>query len=326
MKTRQTPHCHLTSVNYSGQHSGPRLIILGAVHGNETCGTEAIRRLIEQLDGGQLTVKAGSLTLVAVSNPLAFARGERNGERNLNRDLRPRTHPYQFEDHAGNWLCCLLAQHDVLLDIHSTNAPCAPFVLLGPRNNHGALEPFAHETEERLLARHLGVQRCVDGWFSTYAEGVERRMASTRDNFDVSEKEALMRYAIGTTEYMRAIGGYGLTLECGQHGTVLATEVASRAIMHTLGFLGLIEDKALQPKAQAMQAYSMVEVHDRLAPGDVFSRDWASFDRVRQGDEIARRSDQSIVSAAFDGLILFPDNKAAVGEEWFYLARANPDF
>ena len=31
---------------------GPHLIVLGAVHGNETCGTTAIRKLIDKLNNG----------------------------------------------------------------------------------------------------------------------------------------------------------------------------------------------------------------------------------------------------------------------------------
>jgi uncharacterized protein len=51
--------------------SGPRLIVLGAVHGNETCGTRAIERVLGELERGELQITRGSLTLVPVANPLA---------------------------------------------------------------------------------------------------------------------------------------------------------------------------------------------------------------------------------------------------------------
>jgi hypothetical protein len=70
------------SVNYTGLGQGPRLIVTGAVHGNETCGTKAIRRVMEELDSGKLLVSAGSVTFVPVVNPLAYAKGERSGDRN----------------------------------------------------------------------------------------------------------------------------------------------------------------------------------------------------------------------------------------------------
>jgi len=66
-------------------------------------------------------------------------------------------------------------QHDVLLDLHSFRAQSEPFVMIGPLDNSGEIQPFAQSAEERALARRLGVNRCVDGWLGTYALGVERR-------------------------------------------------------------------------------------------------------------------------------------------------------
>jgi predicted deacylase len=59
---------------------------------------------------------AGSVTFVPITNPLAYAKGVRNGDRNLNRNLFPNDDPQDFEDRIANWLCPLLGQHDVLLD------------------------------------------------------------------------------------------------------------------------------------------------------------------------------------------------------------------
>src|SRR6185295_16784961 len=84
-----------------------------------------------------------------------YARGERAGDRNLNRNLFPRDAPADFEDRIANRLCPLLAQHDVLLDLHSTRAATQPFCMLGPRDNQGEVEPFAHAGRERALALTL---------------------------------------------------------------------------------------------------------------------------------------------------------------------------
>ncbi|MFM9436512.1 putative deacylase [Janthinobacterium sp. CG_23.3] len=312
---------HFTSFNYTGQRAGPRLIVLGAVHGNETCGTRAIGRLMAQLDGGALRVAAGSLTLVPVANPLAYARGERAGERNLNRHLFPHDAPADFEDRVANWLCPLLARHDVLLDLHSFQAPGEAFALVGPRDNGGPLEPFAQQAAERALARRLGVRRFVDGWLATYAMGVRRRSGA---GVDVA---LALRYGVGTTEYMRSSGGYAITLECGQHADPAAPQVAYRAIVNALAFLGLIEAPAPEPVgAAALEALSIVAVYDKVDAADAFCRDWRSFDRLRRGEPIGRRADGAPVLAEADGIMLFPDGAAAPGAEWFYFARANPAF
>src|SRR5882672_10416807 len=143
------------SVTYVSPHPGSKLIVLGAVHGNEICGTLAIRRVIDELDRGALALVSGQLTLVPVTNPLAYKNRRRNGERNLNRNLAPSSVPRDYEDHIANWLCPLLARHEVLLDLHSFQAPGAAFVMLGPENNQGPIEPFSQAAEEEALALRL---------------------------------------------------------------------------------------------------------------------------------------------------------------------------
>jgi predicted deacylase len=311
------------SVNYTGLGQGPRLIIMGATHGNEICGTQAIRRVMEELDSGKLHIAAGSVTFVPIVNPLAYAKNTRSGDRNLNRDLSPKADPQDFEDRVANWLCPLLGQHDVLLDLHSFNAKNGePFVMVGPVNNDGPLEPFKHADKERALARRLGVRRFVTGWMAAYGGGVQRRVRGS-----AAELQTVLRYGMGTTEYMRSTGGYALTLECGQHEDPAAPEVAYRAIMNTLAFLGLVEAPKPAPVPfEEMEALQMVVVHDKTDAGDRFSRQWASFDPVAEGEQIGVRADGSPVVAEFSGRILFPDVNAGPNQEWYYLTRPNPDF
>jgi predicted deacylase len=309
------------SINYTGLGKGPRLIITGAVHGNETCGTKAIRRVMEEIDSGKLLIANGSVTFVPVTNPLAYALVQRSGERNLNRNLFPNENPQDFEDQIANWLCPLLAQHEVLLDLHSFNAQSEPFVMVGPKNNEGPLQPFKHAEKERALAVRLGVRRFVDGWLGTYGQGVQRRMT------DASQLETVLRYGVGTTEYMRTTGGYALTLECGQHNDPAAPDVAYRAIMNTLAFLKVIDAPAPEPvAADQMEALSMVVVHDKADKGDSFVRQWSSFDPVAKGQPIGVRADGTPVTSELDGRILFPDVNAGANQEWYYLTRPNPDF
>ena len=84
---------HLKSVCYTGIASGPRVIITGAVHGNETCGTIAIGRVIDDLEQQRLTIVSGAVTFVPITNPLAYAKRDRAGDRNLNRNLYPVAQP-----------------------------------------------------------------------------------------------------------------------------------------------------------------------------------------------------------------------------------------
>ena len=308
------------SVSYTGLTPGVRLIVLGAVHGNETCGTQAIQRLIAEIQAGKIQIAAGSVTFVPVTNPLAYAGLKRMGDRNLNRNLHPSPSPTDFEDHIANWLCPLLAQHEVLLDLHSFHTPGEPFVMLGPENNTGPLEPFAGAAREEALALRLGVRRVVDGWLDTYAAGVQRRAALNADGANTRALDADPRYGVGTTEYMRSVGGCALTLECGQHDDPAAPEVAYRAILNTLATLGLIAQPIPPPVTNA-EALRLYQVIDKAHADDAFSRQWASFDRVASGELIGVRQNGSQVVADCEGFIVFPNPAALPGQEWFYLAR-----
>ncbi|WP_293760192.1 succinylglutamate desuccinylase/aspartoacylase family protein [uncultured Aquitalea sp.] len=309
------------SVHYAATQSGPRLIVLGAVHGNETCGSHGIRRLIAELDQGDVRLAKGSLTLVPVTNTRAYNLGQRGADRNLNRNLSPTDAPQDFEDHVANWLCPLLAAHEVLLDLHSFQSPGVAFAFMGPQNNDGPLEPFRHAAKEEALAARLGVSRLMDGWLSTYALGVERRVALFGDGGGrQAQLNTDARYGVGTTEFMRAQGGWALTLECGQHQDPQAPDVAYQAIRNTLAHLGMVDETA-PPLVADIETLSLYEVVDKLHDDDSFVRAFASFDPIRKGEQIGLRHDGTPVLAIDDGCIVFPNPKAQTGQEWFYLAR-----
>ncbi len=317
----------LQSIHIASHAPGPRLLVTGAVHGNEVCGTLAIRRVLAELESGALVIRRGSVSFVPVCNPLAFQRGQRAGDRNLNRALEPRPDPRDNEDRLANWLCPLLAAHDGLLDLHSFHSGGAPFVMVGPTDNSGALEPFSQAATEEALARVLGVPRAVDGWLGTYASGVAQRALQARADGLAPETlpELHPRYGVGTTEYMRSQGGWALTLECGAHTDPQSPEVAWRAIHRTLAHLGMTDEAPPQPEAD-IELLSLHAVVDKQHADDRFARDWQSFDAVRAGDLIGHRASGAAVHAPGDGWLVFPNARAAARQEWFYLARASQRF
>ncbi len=314
-------HHHFKSISYSGQKAGPRVLISGAVHGNETCGTQAITRVLADIEAGRTRIVGGHVTFIPITNPLAYEKNDRAGDRNLNRNLYPVENPKDFEDHVANWLCPLLAQHDVLLDLHSTRAKNPAFAMLGPEDNTGTLQPFTHHAQERALARHLGVSRFVDGWLETYAIGVARRIAYAKSSgAALNPLNTDPRYGVGTTEYMRSVGGYSITLECGQHDAPESPDVGYVAIHNALAFLG-ISDGAKPSEVTNAEKLSLYDVIDKHHVGDTFAREWASFNRLTKGDVIGTRQSGEKLIAENDGYIVFPDAKSAPGNEWFYLAK-----
>ena len=228
-----------------------------------------------------------------------------------------------FEDRIARQLCPQLAAHDVLLDLHSFLGQGQPFVMLGPLDNDGELEPFAQAKQEAALAACLGPTRIVEGWLATYALGLKRRAAKASDG---SRKQSLVQdphYGVGTTEYMRSQGGFCVTLECGQHASPEAPEVARLAILRTLRLLGMIAPDAVAAHAPTSppELLQLYEVIDRDDLGDSFAQPWASFDTLQAGQQIGSRADGTPVLAPNACHIVFPNTKAQPGTEWFYLAR-----
>jgi predicted deacylase len=323
MTTPPNPSTQLLRVHqFAALEPGPRLIVLGAVHGNETCGTHGIHRVLAELDAGTLQITRGTVTFVPITNPLAYQKQQRAGDRNLNRNLRPNAEPLDYEDRIANVLCPLLAAHEVLLDLHSFHTAGEPFAMIGPPDNTGTLEPFAHAQAEQALALRLGPRRIVEGWLDTYAVGVKHRLARTA----VNERAGLLStdpsYGVGTTEYMRSQGGYAITLECGQHQDPVGPEMAYQAIRRTLAHLGLVNEAPPAPCA-AIEFLRLAEVIDRHHQDDSFAKPWASYDPVKQGELVGTRHDGKPVLAPQDGYIVFPNPNSAPGNEWFYFAQVS---
>ena len=308
------------SIQFVSPLLGPRILITAAVHGNETHGTFAINRLKDQLETGEIKLNRGVLTMIPVTNPKAYRLKRRMGDRNLNRRLAPTEQPQQYEDHIANWLCPILAQHDGLLDLHSFQTGDAPFALFGPENNQGSLEPFNQAEIEEALVQRLGCSRYVYGWLDTYAKGIARRQKEVEaGRFSSHSLDTDPTYGVGTTEYMRSKGGWAITLECGQHDDINGREIAYRAIINTLIYVGLIN--GAEPEiAKNPQVLGLYDVLDRHHKDDEFDKEWKSFDAIYANTLIGTRADGSKILAERDCFIVFPNVKSQAGQEWFYLA------
>ena len=282
----------LTSHLFAARQSGPRFLVLGAVHGNETCGTSAIQRVMAELESGALTLTRGQVTFVPVCNPRAYAKGVRFVERNLNRYLVPMDKPDSYEAELGNLLCPLLAAQDVVLDIHSYTAGGAAFVAAR-----------LQETVEQKLAACLGDVVLLLGWEEAFA-------ATGKDTASDDE-------GVGTNEYARRFGAQALTLECGQHKDPHAPEIAYQGIRNALAYLGLTEGRA-RLVAKPVRRVLMKQVFYRTDDGR-FARDWRQFDPVTKGQLLATRADGTRLIAEEDGVMVLPNATVSLGGEWFYL-------
>jgi N-alpha-acetyl-L-2,4-diaminobutyrate deacetylase len=299
----------LEAVRFLGLAAGPRLIVLGAVHGNEVCGAMAIERAIADCRTGTIAIRRGEVTFVPVTNRKAFHQKTREGDRNLNRDLGERLVPRDYEDRIGAKLCTLLRTHDVLLDLHSFRSEGDPFAFLGPTDNTDSLEPFRHAAAEWDFTARLGAQTLIHGWLPAYSRYSAERVRLGHAALPLAE-------GFGTTEYMRFAGGYAATLECGQHDDPAAPGVAYAAILNALATLGIVD--ALPPARAVRHA---VELHDVIvceAEGDQLAGKWRTGDAVAEGELIVRRKGGAEVRAPRQGYLVFPNPRALPGELFAY--------
>jgi predicted deacylase len=285
----------LKSFAYSAEEKGPRLLILGAVHGNEICGTLAIRRVMEELDSGKISLTHGRVEFVPVANPRAHESGKRFIERNLNRYFLPVEEPKTYEAKLNNILCPMIEACDVLIDLHSTTAGGIPFASVEGVNE-----------DENKLAAAMGAEVLLYGWDEAYA-------ASGRTNPDPDE-------SVGTTAYARRHGAkMAVLLECGQHKDPAAVEIAYTAIRNALRHLGMVEDGASLPRQSPPVIRTTLVVY--RGEGGAFTESWSNFSPVKAGQKVALRQDGVAVTAPADGFIVLPTPHTPAGSEWFYFGE-----
>jgi len=285
----------LETVAYGSANEGVSFTVLGAVHGNEKCGPEAIRRVIADIDAGRIVIKAGRVSFMPVCNPRAYEQDVRFTERNLNRFMYPKDEPKHYEDYLDNKICPVLEETDYLLDLHSYTSPGGAFLFVGD---------LSEKSVE--FAKCLGVPRFIYGWAEALAA-----------NDDVTDK----RQAMGTTEYAREQGAVALTLECGNHKHPRGADMGYQAILNALEFLGIAEvnkDLAITDMPDEGRYNIRMKGSFLKMKEGAFTQEWKNMDFVSAGSVIARYEDGEELIMPQDGYIVLPKFDAMIGHEWFF--------
>jgi L,D-peptidoglycan transpeptidase YkuD (ErfK/YbiS/YcfS/YnhG family)/predicted deacylase len=299
----------LESVTFHSLRPGPRVIVTGAVHGNEVCGPKAITRMIAEFRAGRRKLLCGSVTFVPVVNPMAYRLDRREGERNLNRNLRDYPVPQVNEDRVANVLCPMLRAHDVLIDLHSFGADGPAFALFGPDVPGSDLEPHARPMEERRLISALGLPFAVQGWMPAHLKALTQQGRAQE-----------IGHAIGTTEFMRFTGGAAITVECGSHKDPASIGVAYDVVARGLAALGLIMAEAGTPPAPPQ----ILQIGDAIfaeSDKDRLLRTYVTGEPVRAGEVIGQRADGRPITAPHDGAVIFASGTVKAGTEMCFLCR-----
>jgi predicted deacylase len=280
----------ISHYTFTGLSDGPVLIVLGAIHGDETCGPVAIKKIMHKIDDGSIVLKSGTLRCVPVCNPRAYEGGVRYAEDNLNRIFRKSEDPQTYEARLANELCELVDKADVLLDIHSSHAP-APVNLF-----------VDYPTpENEALAAALGAEFAIYDWPKVY------------------ERSSVALDSWTTDRYAFEAGKTGILIEAGQHADPRAEVVAYEAILRTLIHLKMIEPRSDLHTVVKSTPVHMTQVFVRQSMEDVFTDNWSHLQQVPKGRIIATRSNGESITMEQDGVVIFPKTYAKPGGEWFYL-------
>jgi predicted deacylase len=290
-----------------GEVPGPSVVIVGGIHGNEPAGILAavrvaplVRALRSRLRG-RVVFLAGNCQ--ALGAGLRFVRRDLNRgwtEANLARLRRLEARELGDEDQEQCDLAECITEVErtrrgrlVVVDLHTTSGPSAPFVCFGDTLPNRQLALSLRTTAI------LGLDEVIDGALAGY--WTDR-------------------------------GHIGIAIESGQHRDPVSVERHVSAICQLLVAAGSLRGADVPQLAQHRAHLALastgqpavVEVRHRhvVAPGDVFQMvpGFSSFMPVVAGQIVAHDA-RGAVHAPVSGLIVMPRYQSQ-GEDGYFIVRA----
>ena len=272
---------------------GPHVLVNALTHGNEICGMVAATHL---LDTG-VRPRVGTLT-VSFANVEAYEAFDierpyenRQLVHNLNRIWSPEMldgSEQSPELRRARELRPVLAAADSILDIHSTRAPVQPFWVYPEFERNAALtlavgSPLVHLVMPPGAAPGTGV----------------------------------MSYARHGDPAGDSLGA--MVVECGQHFSQSAAELATDVTLRFLAHHGLIDALPAAVAGAPARRFRLLDVHMVKTPGFAFVRPVIGFETFAKGELIAVDAGREIRSPCDDCTIFMPTRDPVVGREGVYL-------
>lgn len=312
--------CHL-----HGSKPGPRVVVFGGTHGDETTGVEVIKTILRQL-GLDSNAPSGSHEIpfvngdlfLGIGNPEAVAKNMRSssGVRDLNRCFHEQFFFDEKEMQIADQkraaeLKDLLASADYFFDLHSVSAPnSVPFIGVTTFTKEHArvcklfpVEYVVHATP--ILAQDVGI--------------------------DISKLEQ----APTTCSWVNRHGGVGLAYEMGYQKDFDSTPRALKIILYVLKQIGSIDEmlpegEVLLPESVegSQKVYHLVHCERNKFKNfqfsdDRFTQNWLP---VQKGELIGKYEDGEEVRVPQDGILIFVAGKhtLSINSSLFYLAVSEP--
>ncbi|PCJ19601.1 MAG: hypothetical protein COB02_07595 [Candidatus Cloacimonadota bacterium] len=189
-------------ITISSGNDGNNYLILICIHGNETCGLEAILSLQKSGELKSL-LKSGTLSIL-LANPKAYEQKRRYINCDLNRSIAKNDLKFDYEIQRSKIVEKYIENADFVLDIHSTSGPSVSHAL-----------PCDLSCSENF-AKTLPVNYLITKLAHLTVEG-------------------------GTTlDFAKKQNSCAVTIECGQHEDKKSIEVAISCIKQLFNLKALI--------------------------------------------------------------------------------------
>lgn len=257
---------------------GKNLCIFVCVHGNEIVGLKATERFMKEYTRGEISLTSGSITFI-LGNKAALVENKRFIEKNMNRaftiqEWREGNIKTDKETQRAKeiWEYIATQKMDYVLDLHSVSVGDVQMAVIGDLMS-----------KENILQR-TDVSMIISG---------PHKMA----------------YG-STLQIAKELGIEGICIECGNHRSPFAEDIAMKHIMITLAYLTMIDAHHLQKeKRETKKEIAYYSIQEKIVPavGFSFIDSAIATDSVVKKGEVYAICDMREHTASSDYVVLMPD-------------------
>lgn len=258
------------------------ILILGSIHGDEICGSNAIEQLRQDIITGLYWEISGTITCIPYANSSAHRAWVRQIIHNLNRIFW--TQETTGEHQMARSIEKHILESDFILDLHSFSSGVDPFVF----NDYDT-------PEINQIIQNIPIPYVMTNWTNLYTESTEL------DTIGFAKKHWKM----------------GITIECGQNQDIRSSDNAYNYIISILNSLWAIDNNPKKPYEK--QIWITVDTIVRKKENGRFSKEWKNFDPIKKNEIIGiYDSINTEIRAPYDGVIIMPNTSVEISWEWCY--------
>ncbi len=262
---------------------GKNILISGAIHGNEPVGVEFAYNFIKNFDKGKIKLDSGSITFV-LTNYKAFVEDIRYVDTDMNRIFNfPEDKKKTFEYQRAKEISLYISKNniDFNVDLHSVSI--------------GDFKMYICDKSDRDLMDFLAETSVVNILFYFNEKHIPGTLMS----------------------YVKNHNGKGVVLECGNHTSGSATEIARKAVDVLLNKFGVLKNSKVAKNIISKKKLTIYNTIYKIETGRDFK--WlienpATDVFVSKGQEISTDLDNGIQKAPQDSFLVMPSKKVLASD------------